>query len=243
MAIKDGFSSDLPSALSPTLSWKEEVGDVELGASIEVQPDILGAKKSLWANLARGIGGWTLKTRAEYSEGLYDYNTEGQRGVYLSMEANDEDESTFVWFAGNACTSGARPLKIGGKKVLTTDMGKIMVEPRYNFERELADACVGLEMEDTRAYLTVSGKDQNLKVVHQINDSNKASIKAGTAHGFMYARLENKSELGDSTLTVSADEIDLQMSQDGWTAGLSVSAPFMEAEPRVRFNKKLSFSV
>ena len=217
--------------------------DMDVSAG-EFAPD---TPKSIWAQHHTDIGDWTLKSRAEYSERKYDYPDSG-KGLYLSLEANDDEESTFVWASAGACLSEVRPLKLGGKKIMELDSGsKVMIEPRYNFESG-ADVCLGFESDaeqhDTRAYLTLSGDDQNLKVVRKINDSNTASVKVGTAQGFMSASLttDHVGDMGSTKLTVKSDSVDVELHKDGWMAGMNVRRPFLNSEPSIRFRKKFSIS-
>ena len=228
--------------MAPKLSVAGDVSGIEVGADLDVGLDVLNSKKSVWGRKAFDVGGWTVKAKAEFSEGKYDYPDDSGRGVYMSVEANDEDESSFAWVSGDVCASGVQPLKIGGKKIVSTSGGKIMVEHRYNFAGSGADVCLGYEKEgddsDTRVYVTLSGSDQNVKVIQTIDDETTASVKAGTASGFMYAKLQK----GSSAVTVTSDKLDLQMSQDGWTAGMSVPYPYWDSEPQVRFSKKFSIS-
>ena len=70
-------------------------------------------------------------------------NSEGQRGVYLTVEAKNEDENTFAWASGDVSLSpNAEILKLGAKRVFSMDSGtKLMVEPRYNFGKEWSSRC------------------------------------------------------------------------------------------------------
>ena len=106
---------------------------IEVGADVDVGLDVMGSAKSIWGRKSASVAGWNLKARAEYSEGKYDYGEESKRGVYLSLEANDEDETCFGWMSGDLSASGAKPLKIGAKKIFDTARGKFMVEPRCRF--------------------------------------------------------------------------------------------------------------
>jgi hypothetical protein len=224
-----------------------EVAGVELGVDVDVGLDVPSAPKSIWTQKTVDVlsSGWKLKARAEYSEGKYEYPDEGKKGIYLSLEANDEDRTLFGWVSGDICKSGPQPLKIGGKKIFATDKGKFMVEPRVRFYEgstpEGPDICLGYEpSENTRLYLTASTKDQNVKIVQSVTEDNTVSVKAGVKSGFQYAKLENESDLGKSTVTVTKDDLDLQLSQDGWTAGMKLGYPYHKSEPQVRFSKKFS---
>lgn len=223
------------------------VGDtgIEVGASMDVGLDIMSAPKSLWAQKKLPVvDGWNLKARAEYSEG--QTYRDGAQGVYVSLEANDDDRTCFGWASGDVSQKvGASPLKFGGKKIFATDKGKFMVEPRYRTypgaNPRGPDVCLGYEPnEDTQVYLTASKTDQNLKVVQAINDDNTLSVKAGTADGFLFAKLESSSDMGKSTITVSPGDLDVELEQDGWKAGMRVPYPYHTSEPEVRFSKKFS---
>lgn len=143
----------------------------------------------------------------------------------------------------------AEALKIGGKRIFDVFDTKLMVEPRYNFEKGEGDVVLGVEKvhedeSDTRVYLTASQQDQNLLVQHT-RDSTTAAVKAGTSNGFMRASLKHDfPDLGSVKATITSDDIDLELKQDGWTAGASVPLEGLglNSEPTVRFSKKLSFS-
>lgn len=195
----------------------------------------------------------TQRTHAEYSEGKYDYDSEGQRGVYLTVEAKDEDEKTFAWVSGDvSLTPKAELLKLGAKRIFDVQSDtKLMLEPRYNVGRGGApDVVLGVEKvhddgSDTRAYLTASKEDQNL-MVQYTRDDTTMSVKAGIANGFMRASLkQNIENIGSIKATLTSDDIDLELKQDGWTAGVNVGLAgglSLESEPKVRFSKTLSFS-
>ena len=245
--MSDGTFGSIQSALGPRIKLGGSQGPVEFGIDLDVpdKANILGSPKSIWGQTTASVAGWSVKSRAEYTEGKYDYSSSGKRGVYLTLEAEDDSQQTFLWGSGEASTSGARPLKLGAKKVIPVQGSKIMVEPRYNFASTGADVCLGYEREvlgqDTRLYLTASASDQNLKVVRNLGDSNAASVKVGRS-GFMAATLENDSDLGSTKLTVEPGAVDAELNQDGWVAGIRVDKPFFGSEPTVRFAKKFSFS-
>lgn len=192
-----------------------------------------------------------LRTHAEYSEGKYDYDSEGKRGVYLTVEAKNEDENTFAWASGDlSLTPKAELLKVGAKRIFDMNSGtKLMVEPRYN-HRGVPDVVLGVEKEhddesDTRVYLTASQEDQNVMIQHT-RDATTASVKAGTSNGFMRASLKQDFEnIGALKATLTSKDVDLELQQDGWTAGVNVGLEglSLDSEPTVRFSKKLSFSV
>ena len=236
----------MKSALAPKLSVGGDLSGIQVGADVDIGLNVLNSKKSIWGQKSLDVAGWTVKAKAEYSEGKYNYPDDSGRGVYLSVEANDEGKSSFAWVSGDVCASGVQPLKVGGKKIVSTPGGKFMVEPRYNFANNGADVCLGYEREaddsDTRVYLTVSKNDQNVKIVQTVNDDLTASVKVGTSSGFMYAKLQKKSSAGGSTVTLTSDNLDLQLNQDGWTAGMSLPYPYWQSEPQVRFSKKFSLS-
>jgi hypothetical protein len=193
------------------------------------------------------------RTHAEYSEGMYPYDSEGQRGVYLTVEAKNEDENTFAWASGDVSLApNAEVLKLGAKRIFTMDSGtKLMVEPRYNFgEKGVPDVVLGVEKahddeSDTRVYLTASQKDQNVMIQHT-RDATTAAVKAGISDGFMRASLQQDFDnIGSLKATLTSKDVDLELAQDGWKAGVNVGLEglSLESEPTVRFSKTLSFSV
>jgi hypothetical protein len=247
LTVKDGTSGGLTSAITPKLAYKGSHSGVNVGASIDHD-----LSKTAFVEKKLDISGWNLRTHAEYSEGIYPYDSEGQRGVYLTVEAKNEDENTFAWASGDVSLSpNAELLKLGAKRVFNMDSGiKLMVEPRYNFEKEGGpDVVLGVEKvhddeSDTRVYLTASQKDQNLMIQHS-RDATTASIKAGISNGFMRASLKQDFEnIGSLKATLTSKDVDLELSQDGWKAGVNVDLEglSLESEPTVRFSKTLSFS-
>lgn len=233
--------------MQPKLFLGGAVGDtgLQVGAELDVGLDLMGAPKSVWTEKSVDLmdGALHLKARAEYSEGKYDYKD--GKGVYVSVEANGEDRTWFGWASGDIDPSGPQPLKFGGKKIFDTGKGKFMIEPRYRTysgsNPQGPNVCLGYEPnDDTQVYLTACKEDQNVKLVQAINDDNTLSVKAGTAGGFLFAKLESSSDLGKSTITVSPADLDVELEQDGWKAGMQVAYPYHTSEPKVRFSKKFS---
>merc|ERR1712238_195030 len=62
-------------------------------------------------------------------------------------------------------------------------------------------------------YVTASLEDQDVKIMHKIDEDNTASIKAGRS-GFISASLENKGEFGSTTVTVTSDDVDIEVQKD-----------------------------
>eukprot|EP00546_Thalassionema_frauenfeldii_P007686 CAMPEP_0178921502 /NCGR_PEP_ID=MMETSP0786-20121207/15599_1 /TAXON_ID=186022 /ORGANISM="Thalassionema frauenfeldii, Strain CCMP 1798" /LENGTH=268 /DNA_ID=CAMNT_0020595693 /DNA_START=97 /DNA_END=900 /DNA_ORIENTATION=- len=242
LTLTDGTFGNLQSAFAPRLSLGGRQGPINYSASIDAPTDwteaeaIINSPKSL--NLENAIidvmdSGWSLKSRAELTQGKYDYPK--GRGIYVAVEAHNEDSTTYGWFSGHACIEEApKALKIGGKKIIPLDYdSKVMVEPRYNFD-EGPDLCLGYERYDTQAYLTVAAQDQNIKVVHNVNDSNRLSAKVGRT-GFVSASLVNDSDMGRTRVMVTSDSVDVELkTRDGWMAGFRLSDS-LTSEPAVRF--------
>ena len=146
----------------------------------------------------------------------------------------------------------AELLKLGAKRIFDIKSGtKAMVEPRYNFEGGgIPDIVLGVEKEhdddsDTRVYLTASKEDQNIMIQHT-RDATTASVKAGTSNGFMRATLKRDfQDVGSVKATLTSKDVDLELKQNGWTAGVSVGLEglSLDSEPTVRFSKTISFSV
>jgi len=65
-------------------------------------------------------------------------------------------------------------------------------------------------------------------------------LKAG-ASGFISATLTNESDLGSTTVTLTQDEVDVEIKNDGWVAGITSDKDLSVAKPTVRFSKSLSF--
>merc|ERR1712161_9718 len=123
---------------------------------------------------------------------------------------------------------------------VTAEDAKFMISPRYGFESNSAKVVLGIEKDETKVYVTASLEDQDVKIMHKIDEDNTASIKAGRS-GFISASLENKGEFGSTTGTVTSDDVDIEVQKDGWVAGISASKPFTDAQPAVRFSKKIAF--
>jgi flagellar basal body rod protein FlgF len=175
------------------------------------------------------------------THGKYDFDGE-DTGAYVSVQGNTDDEEAFVWGSAAISKGDVKALKVGGKKIIGTDAGRIMVAPRYNFETSSAKVVLGFEKDDTNAYLTVSEDDKDLLVEQTIDDANSATLKLGTS-GFIAATLTNESDLGSTKLTLTTDEIDVEIKSDGWVAGMSCDKNLVNASPEIRFGKSHTFSI
>lgn len=239
ITLKDGGYGSVKSALSPTVSFEGESNGIEYGASVDLSSDSL--PKSIWGQKRTSVGGgWSVKTRAEFTQGKYDFLGEGS-GAYITIEGSDDDEETFIWGSGVVAKGDVQTLKVGAKKIIETDGGKFMVAPRYSFETSAAHVCLGFKKDGTKAYLTVSEEEKSLLIKQQLNDDNSATIKAGTS-GFIAATVTNESDLGSTTVTLTQDDIDVEIKNGGWVAGIK-SAKSLDSEPTVRFSKSLTFGV
>jgi len=240
ITLKQGEFSNIQSALAPQISFEGDVQGVEYGVLMDATK--LGVPK-VWGQVNSEVAGWNLKTRAEYTEGEYDYSTEGGKGVYLSLKGNNEEEDTFIWGSGAFSKNDALPLKAGAKKVFETDSGKFLIAPRYTFEDDTATVVLGYEKNDTSVFLSASQDAQDVKVTHKIDDDNTASIKFGAQNfpiGFQSATLENESGFGTTKVTLTSESADIELGKDGWVAGLTATS--LDSEPVVRFSKKIAFS-
>uniref|UniRef100_A0A7S4ABW9 Uncharacterized protein n=1 Tax=Pseudo-nitzschia australis TaxID=44445 RepID=A0A7S4ABW9_9STRA len=238
LTVKDGGHGSVKSALSPTVSFEGESNGMEYGTSVDLSSDD-GIPKSFWGQKRSSVKGWNIKTRAEVSQGKY---FEGEDlGVYVTVDGNDEDEETFVWASGFVKKGDAQVLKVGAKRVIETDAGKFMVAPRYAFDTSTPTVCLGFKKDDTKAYLTLAEAEKTLLVKQQINEDNSASIKGGCS-GFIAATLTNESDLGSTTVTLTEDDIDVEIQKDGWVAGIK-SSKSLDSEPAIRFSKSLTFGV
>jgi len=239
LTLKDGSYGSVKSAMEPVVNFSGESNGIEYGGSLDLASE--GIPKSIWGQKSTSVGGWNLKTRATLSQGLYDFGEEDS-GAYVTVQGTDEDEETFVWGAGTVSKGDVSALKIGAKKLikLTDDGGKFMVAPRYSFSTRTAKVVLGFEKDDTSAYLTVSEDDKNLLLAQKLDDNNSATFKVGTA-GFISASVTNESDLGSTTATLTPDEVDVEMKNDGWVAGIRSSKSLADAEPTVRFSKTISF--
>jgi flagellar basal body rod protein FlgF len=239
ITLKDGCYGSIKSAVAPVVSLSGETDGVEYGLSVDLNSDNL--PKSIWGQKKSSSGGWNLKTRAEMTQGKYDFNGKDS-GVYITVQADDSTEETYVWGSAAISTGLVEKLKIGAKKIIDTNGGKLMVAPRYNFEKASGKVVLGFEKEDTDAYLTISNDDKDLLVNQKIDDSNSATFKAGTS-GFIAATLTNESELGSTTVTLTSDEVDVEIQNDGWVAGIKSDRNLGNAKPTVRFSKSFDFEI
>jgi len=238
--LKDGSYNDVKSAVAPTVSFEGESGGTEFGGSVDLGSD--GLPKSVWGQKTTDVGsGWSLKARAELSQGSYEFPNGEDTGAYVTVEGSNEEENAYVWGSGHISKENATLKRLGAKKVITLDEGKILIAPRYDFHEQEPTVVVGFEKDDTKAYATLSQEDQNLLVEHKINDDNSASIKAGT-DGLISASVQNDSDLGSTTVTYTPGEVDIEIKNDGWVAGISSStAGLLDSEPVIRFSKTVTF--
>ena len=237
ITLKDGSYGSIGSAVTPVLKLSGEKDDLEYGVSVDLASD--GLPKSIWGQKSTSSKGWNLKTRAEYTEGKYDFDGEDS-GAYLTVQGNDDDEETFLWGSATVSTGNVKGLKAGMKKIINKDAGKFMVAPRYNFDDASAQIVLGYEKDDTDAYLTLSGDDQDVKIVQTLDDANSASLKIGSS-GFISATVTNESDMGTTTVTLTPDELDVEVNNDGWVAGVTCDKDLGSAAPTVRFSKSLTF--
>ncbi|VEU33988.1 unnamed protein product [Pseudo-nitzschia multistriata] len=239
LTLKDGGYDSVRSALSPSLTYSGESNGMEYGSSVDLSSS--SCPYSVWGQKKYSVGeGWTIKARSEYSKGKYDYDGDSA-GTYITVEGSDADEETFVWGSGVVGGKNVKALKVGAKKIINTDGGKFMVAPRHSFETSETHVCLGFTKDDTKAYLTLSEDEKSFLVQQQLDDDNSASVKAGCS-GFVAATMTNESDLGSTTVTVTPDDIDVEIKSDGWVAGIK-SALSLDAEPTVRFSKSLTFGV
>lgn len=238
--LSDGSYGDVKSAISPVISTSGgKENDLEYGATVDLASD--GLPKSIWGQKTASAEGWGVKTRVELTQGKYPYT--GGTGAYVTVEAEDDDKETFLWSSGVISKGeGIRSLKVGAKKVFETDAGKIMIQPRRNFDEDSTEVVLGFEKDDTDAYLTISGDAKDLLVKQKLDDSNSASLKIG-CEGFISASITRESDLGSTKLTLTPDELDVEISKDGWVAGVSCDKNLAVAEPKVRFSKGVSFQM
>lgn len=226
--------------MGPVATLSGESNGIEYGASVDLASD--GLPKSIWGQTTSSSGGWNLKTRAELTQGKYDFEGGSDTGAYVTLQGSDADEETFLWGSAAFSTGSVQKLKVGAKKIIDTDGGKFMVAPRHNFETSDTKVVLGFEKDDTSAYLTLSEDDKDVLVQQKIDDSYSASVKAG-ASGFIAATLTNESDLGSTKVTLTPDEVDVEIKNDGWVAGITCDKNLADAEPTVRFSKSLSFGM
>jgi hypothetical protein len=233
VTLKDGSFGDLKSALSPKIVFKSE----EFGGSVDAST----GGKSFWGEKSSSAGGWNLKTRVELSQGEYDFADGDDAGAYVTVTGNSDDEETYVWGSGAVSKKGvSSPLKVGAKKILSSDNGKFLVAPRYDFEDKKAEVVLGFEKDDTKAYLTVSEDSKDLLVQHKVDGGSNVSVKVADT-GFVSASVDSDTDLGRATVTLTPDGLDASVTKDGWTALVETSHPILNSEPTVRFTKSLSF--
>jgi hypothetical protein len=240
ITLSDGSYGDIKSAVQPVVTLSGEGDGIEYGASVDLASDSM--PKSVWGKTSASSGGWNLNTRAELSQGMYDFDG-ADSGVYVALEANDDDEKTFLWAsAAVSAGDGVQGLRAGAKKVVDTDAGKFMVSPRYDFEDSSTAIVLGYEKDDTNAYVTSSEGKTDLLVKQKIDDTYSTSLKVGNA-GFITGTLTKQGDSGSTKVTVTSDELDLEIESDGWVAGVSCDKNLANAKPSVRFSKSLSFGM
>lgn len=240
ITLSDGSYGNVKSAVNPVVSLSGEGGGVEYGATVDLASD--GMPKSVWGQTTASSGGWGLKSRVELTQGKYDF-AGGDAGAYLTLQANDDSEETFLWSSAVVSQDdGVRSLKAGGKKILPTGVGKFLIAPRHNFETSDTKVVLGYEKDDTSAYLTVSEDDKDLLVNQRIDDTYSASLKIG-AGGFVSASATSETDTGSTKVTLTPDELDVEYSNDGWVAGISCDKNLASAKPTVRFSKSLTFGM
>jgi len=239
--LTDGSFSDIKSATSPKVTFlggNGNSGNVKYGGSVDLAEN--GTPKSIWGSTTTGVGsGWNLKSKIEVSQGVYDFPGDEDSGAYVSIQADNDDKDTFVWAAASISKADVSPLRAGAKKVIEADAGKILISTNHDFRDEETTVVAGFEKDGTQAYLSVVG-EKSLLVKHNLNDENSVSIKTGL-NGLILASVQNDSDLGSTTVTYTPEEVDVEIKNDGWKAGISSSMPITSGQPNVRFSKSISF--
>ena len=93
---------------SPAVKFHGTSGGIEYGGSAELGTD--GIPKSIWGQTTTTASGWNLKSRAELSHGLYDFDGEDS-GAYVTVEGTNDDADAFVWASGSMSADGGfKPL-------------------------------------------------------------------------------------------------------------------------------------
>jgi len=241
--LKHGGYDTVSSALAPALSFAGDTEGIEYGGSADFSDPTGQIPKKIWGKKSTQAGGWTLDAKVEASHQAYEFDDDEDAGAYVTVNGADEAKETFVWGSGAASKAGVKPLRVGAKKIFDSEAAKFMISPRYDAETGVAEVVLGVEKDDTKAYLTVSEEEQDLLVEHQINDDNSATLKAG-ATGFISASLTNDSDIGTTVVTVTPGDIDVEVSKDGWTMGVNCDGNvknLASAEPNIRFSKKVDF--
>jgi len=244
LVLRDGSFGSVSSALSPELSFTGETDDVAFGMGAtfaDISDSTAKIPKTFWVSKSTQAGGWTLDAKVEASHQAYDFGDDGEdTGAYVTLNGADEAKKTFVWGSGAASKAGVTPLKVGAKKVFDifdSDAAKLMISPRYDAETGVAEVVVGVEKDDTKAYLTLSEEEQDVLVEHQINDDTAATLKAGVASGFISASVTNDSDLGTTVLEITPEGVDVEIKKDGWKAGFFCVRG--AGEPTIRFSKNV----
>jgi len=250
LVLRNGGYDSVSSALTPELSFtlpsfsrSEETDDIEFGGSADFSDPTVKIPKKFWGRTSTQAGGWTLDAKVEASHQAYDFGDEEDVGAYVTVNGADEDKETFFWASGAASKAGVNPLKVGAKKIFDSEAAKFMISPRYDAETGVAEVVLGVEKDDTKAYLTVSEEEQEVMIEHQINDDTSAKIKARYAE-LVSASLTHDSDIGTTTLTVTPDDVDVEVSKDGWAMGVKCDGNIKNlasAEPTVRFSKEIQF--
>jgi len=250
LVLRNGGYDSVSSALTPELSFtlpsfsrSEETDDIEFGGSADFSDPTVKIPKKFWGRTSTQAGGWTLDAKVEASHQAYDFGDEEDVGAYVTVNGADEDKETFFWASGAASKAGVNPLKVGAKKIFDSEAAKFMISPRYDAETGVAEVVLGVEKDDTKAYLTVSEEEQEVMIEHQINDDTSAKIKARYAE-LVSASLTHDSDIGTTTLTVTPDDVDVEVSKDGWAMGVKCDGNvknLASAEPTVRFSKEIQF--
>jgi len=244
--LKHGGYDSISSALTPEVSFTGETDDIDFGGNIDFSDPTVKIPKKIWGKVSKQTtSGWTLDAKVEASHQAYDFGDGEETGAYVTVNGADEDKETFVWASGAASTAGVTPLRVGAKKIFDSESAKYMISPRYDAETGVAEVVLGVEKDDTKAYLTVSEEEQDVMIDHQINDDTSAKIKLSVPRaGLVLASLTHDSDIGTTTVTVTPDDVDIEVSKDGWAMGVNCADSIKNlasSEPTVRFSKGIHF--
>jgi len=207
--------------LNPCLSWSTSCApcdiDLEYGIKASVFPttDISSLPQNIWGKVSKSVSGWNLNARADISgtdfrnTGINFDAVNGENDISLHLEASTGD--------------GINIKKFEAVKGFDVDGSRVIVKPRYNFDKDVADIVLAYNTCDTGLEVTVSQNEQSATLSHQLNDFN-CITPTFTRNGDISLEWEHRLGVENSvkTLLKPNKSVDVEWRDSSWTANINL---------------------
>lgn len=241
--------------------YETESVDFFYGYDTEIKPsrDVRTWPRLLWGKAATTVGGWGLSATTELDS----------KGVVMELQADSADLDVKMRMLASANREDGISVD-GVEATKAFDLGsssRLVVTPRYDIEKSLADVVVGCDigdktnmeliaskdvqtltiqhslMKDTDVKLAVSGDYQELTVSQQLDEVDRISPTINS-NGKISVEWERKvGEDSIFTATLKPNEaIDVEWKDGDWTAMIKLPMDGAEiTESAVTVKREVSF--